>query len=67
MRLPSDGSFTGTYGKFIFTAATPSNAAANMTTSSDSHITRATNQVDPQAFTIDQDTPSFETSLQAIE
>ena len=66
MRLPSDGSFTGTYGIFTFTAATPTNADASMTTSSDSHITRGTNQVDPQSFTIDQDTPSFETTLQEI-
>ena len=66
MRLPSDGSFTGTYGIFTFTAATPTNADASMTTSSDSHITRATNQVDPVSFTIDQDTPTFETTLQEI-
>jgi len=67
MRLPSDGSFTGTYGKFTFASASPTNAAANMTTSTSTYIARSTNQVDPQAFTIDQDTPSFSTTLQAIE
>lgn len=66
MKLPSDGSFTGTYGIFTFTAATPTNAAASMTTADDDHIVRSTNQVDPQSFTIDQDTPSFETTLQEI-